>query len=233
MAAAMVLLSGWVPETGLVDPFCGVGTIGIEAALLAGGAPPGGERDYAFHRWPDFEPGSWASVVGSIGARAGAASSAGSPGPILLSDRDGEMVAAARRNAERAGVADLVQIETRVVGHLRGRPGPGTVITNPPYGKRVGRGDLTGLYRRLGAVVRERLPGHALALLTPDPKLARAADGGLRSTARFRHGGLAVELFRRPPLETPTDNRSQGEPVRSEPTVPGTPDGEPEKVDRK
>jgi putative N6-adenine-specific DNA methylase len=199
LAAALLLASDWDPSTGLVDPFCGSGTIGIEAALLARGLPPGGEREFAFHLWPGFEPGSWASVVASIATSVERAGVAPDSGPaILLSDRDRAATDGARANAARAGVADGVEIVTQVVSHLKARSGPGLVVTNPPYGRRLGRDELAGLYGRLGAVVRERLPDYALALLTTDAGLARAADGRLRSRLRFRNGGLAVQLFHRP-----------------------------------
>lgn len=236
MAAAMIALSGWRPDQALVDPFCGAGTIGIEAALIRSGRPPGGERDFAFHHWPTFDAGSWASVVGSIDAALGGVDSVittvtddgwrsipapGSmAGPIVLSDRDERAVAAARANAEAAGVADLVEIDTRVVAHLpalRHRPAvghrggdgegggdgvdgspAGHVITNPPYGKRVGGSSLTALYRRLGAVSRERLADCDLTLVTSGSALARAADGNLAPVASFRHGGLPVRVYHRP-----------------------------------
>lgn len=201
MAAAALALSGWDPATGLIDPFCGSGTIGIEAALLAAGLPPGGERPFAFHQWPDFEAGSWASVVGTIGSSVDRAEGTG---PIVLSDRDGDAVAMARANAERAEVADRVQFETKVVSHLGGSTGGGVVVTNPPYGKRMGTGKLQTLYARLGAVVRERVPEYGLTVISPDRKLAKAADGRLRPVARFGHGGLAVEVFHRPPAGAST-----------------------------
>ena len=204
LAAALVLAADWDPTSDLVDPFCGAGTIGIEAALLARGLPPGGEREFAFHRWPTFEPGSWASVVASIGTSVDRATEAGDPGPILLADRDETAVAAARANAERAGVVDGIEFANQVISHLKARPGPGLLVTNPPYGRRVGRDELTGLYGRLGAVARERLPGHHLAVLTTDTGLARAADRRLRSRLRLANGGLGVELFHRPP-PTPDD----------------------------
>lgn len=197
MATAALALSDWDPTATLIDPFCGSGTIGIEAALQARGMPPGGERAFAFHDWPDFDPGSWASVVGSIGSRD---STAETRGPIVLSDRDEVAVAMAQANAERAGVAEDIEFETRVVAHLKGRSDTGVVVTNPPYGRRLGKGQLNGLYGRLGAVVRERLPGYGLTLISPDTKLAKAADGGLRSAARFRHGGLPVDVFHRAPV---------------------------------
>lgn len=217
MAAAALSLSGWDPTTGLVDPFCGSGTIGIEAALLARGMPPGGERPFAFHDWPDFDPGSWASVVGSIEtAWRTAAEQAGDSdaAPIVLSDRDEAAVAMARANAEQAGVADHLRFETKVVSHVGGQQGPGAVVTNPPYGKRMGRGKLNALYGRLGAVVRERLPGYGLTVISPDRRLAKAADGGLRPVAGFRHGGLPVEVYHRaprPPASNSPDAVTGGE----------------------
>ncbi len=207
MAAAMLLVTEWDPTTGLVDPFCGSGTIGVEAALLAAAMPPGGEREFAFHHWPDFEPGSWASVIGSIDA----AAPDRDLGPINLSDRDADVLAAAARNAERAGVADRVNFDHRVVAQIKGRSGPGLVVTNPPYGKRLGRNELSGLYGRLGSVVRDRLKGYGMVVLTPDTKLAKAADGRLRSVARFRHGGLPVEMFHRPPPSPDPEGEQQAE----------------------
>ncbi len=218
MAAAILLACGWQPGTGLVDPFCGSGTIAIEAALLARSLPPGGERDFAFRQWRDFEPGSWASVAGSI-ATARSRDAGSGIGPILASDRDGSIVEAAGRNAERAGVAADIELRTHVVSHLPGRSGPGLVATNPPYGKRVGRRELAGLYGRLGAVVRDRLPGYGLAVLTPDAKLAAVADRRLRSVARFRHGGLPVELFHRPATIDVRPERGQAESAPARPVA--------------
>ncbi len=117
---------------------------------------------------------------------------------IVATDRDDAMIAAARANAEAAEVADLIDFDARVVSHLRARSDQGLVLTNPPYGRRLGTNRLIGLYRRLGAVVRERLPGYGLALITSEAKLARTADGDLRPIASFRHGGLPVRLYHRP-----------------------------------
>ena len=108
-----------------------------------------------------------------------------------------------------------VEVATRVVSHLKARPGPGLVATNPPYGRRVGRDGLRGLYGRLGSVVRDRLPGHDLAVLTTDPRLARAADGKLRPRLRFRTGGLAVQLHYRPAEPRPADRSDRDEVVES------------------
>ncbi len=193
MAASLLLAAGWDRTTGLCDPFCGSGVIPIEAALLAGNRPPGGDRGFAFHQWPSFETGTWASVRGEISAAATPIET-----PIHGSDRDADVVAMARANAERAGVADAVTFADRVVSHLPALPPPGLVVTNPPYGRRVGDGRLDGLYQRFGSVVRERLPEWGLAMVCTDAKLAAKADGRLERVARFKHGGLKVELRTRP-----------------------------------
>lgn len=193
MAAAMLAATGWDGSIALLDPFCGSGTIAIEGALMARGMPPGGDRPYAFQHWPGFEPGSWASVKGGI-------SSALKPQaeiPIMASDRDAGMIEMATANAARAGVGDQIQFETRVVSHLRALPGPGLVATNPPFGKRIGKGELSGLYQRFGAVLRERLADWDLAMVSADKSLARTTDAALKSIARFRHGGLPVNIVYR------------------------------------
>ena len=196
MAAALLLATQWSASSTLIDPFCGAGTIAIEGALLARNLPPGGDRTFAFAQWPHFEPGAWASVAGTVAANA--TTTLNSAGVILASDRDDEAVAAAKANAERAGVSDDIEFETKVVSHIGARTDEGLVATNPPYGKRIGDGDLTGLYRRLGGVVRERLPGFGLAMISSDRKLASKTDRALAPLARFRHGGLPVQLLYRP-----------------------------------
>ena len=210
MAAAALAAAGWRGETSLLDPFCGAGTIPIEAALAALGLPPGGRRPFAFHTWPSFEAGTWASVVAGILAEPGAL-----PDGVTItgSDRDPAMVRAAEANAERAGVAGHVQFAEGVVSQLKARPGPGLVLTNPPFGRRLGDHRLDGLYRRLGAVVNQRLAGWDLALICPERRLAHLADGRLAPLARFRHGGLPVELLHRP---APGDARPEAEQATSE-----------------
>lgn len=190
MAAALLLACDWDGSTPLLDPFCGSGTIAIEAALLARNAPPGGERGFAFQRWPRYEPGTWASVAGEVAARRVEPRC-----PIFASDRDAEMIKTAEANATRASVAGDIDLATLVVSHLPVRQGPGLVATNPPYGKRMGAGKLDGLYRRFGAVIVERYQGWSLAVICSDPKLAAKADGRLERVAKFRHGGLPVQLL--------------------------------------
>lgn len=195
MAAAMLLASGWSGETDFVDPFCGCGTIAIEAALIARAMPPSGERSYAFQNWPGFEPGTWASVKGAV-----AAAQIDSTVTIEASDRDELAIAAAVANAKRAGVSEDIEIFKLVVSHLKGHEGKGLIATNPPYGKRVGDSELSPLYRKFGALVRERFPQWDLVVVAPDARLVSKIDRGLKPITSFGHGGIGVKVFRREPL---------------------------------
>lgn len=193
MAAALLLASGWDAETPLADPFCGSGTIAIEAALMAMRLPPGGDRDFAFAHWPDFEPGTWASVAGSVGPNVREEL----PFAIEASDRDGAAVELTKANALRAGVEDQIQIEERVISHLPGHGGQGLVATNPPYGKRVGDGDLKALYKRMGSTIRDRRPQWGLSVVAADRKLVRLIDSRLKPIGGYSHGGTNVQMFTR------------------------------------
>jgi putative N6-adenine-specific DNA methylase len=191
LAAAAVLASGWRPGAPLVDPFCGSGTLAVEAALMAAGRPPGGGRRFGFEAWPSFAPGTWAAVKASP-----APGPPGDGAPIAGSDRDTAAVAAARANAARAGVSGGVMFSTAPLDQAAPvGEGPGWVVTNPPYGKRAASEDVRGLYARLGAVARERFGGWTVAVLVADGRAARAA--GLPFTERLRtvNGGIPVQLL--------------------------------------
>jgi putative N6-adenine-specific DNA methylase len=211
VAAAALLTARYDGSAPLLDPFCGSGTIPIEAALLADGSPPHRGRSWALQAWPSFAPGTWASALG--GAQAAAASRreerllAGAP-PILGSDRDEGAVASARANAGRAGVAELVALHAApvsaaappdpVVGGdgARGGAPAGWLVTNPPWGGRLaGGGDLRDLHAAFGRVVRERFAGWRVAVLTGDARLAGHAGLGLDRAWRTTVGGRPVTLL--------------------------------------
>ena len=192
LAAAMLLASRWDGRAPLIDPMCGSGTIPIEGALIARRLAPGRRRGFAFTRWPSFEPERWERLL----ARADAEALPRAPGPIVGSDRDAGAVRAARENAARAGVADDVAVEQRPVSALAVPPDAGWLVTNPPYGKRVGElGPLRDLYARLGEVIRERCPGWTVALLSPDKRLDAQLRLPLDELLATRNGGIAVRVL--------------------------------------
>lgn len=195
LAAALLRASGWDPRTPLVDPLCGAGTIPIEGALLARRIPPGLSRRFAFMEWPGFHPPTWERALAE--ARAQILPSA--PAPILGSDRDAGAVTAARENAERAGVAADIVFEEKVISRIAPPAGEraGAIVTNPPYGVRVGDRDaLRNLYAQLGNVARERFPGWSITALSADPRLDAQIGGNMETVMTTKNGGIPVRAVR-------------------------------------
>src|SRR5689334_21349265 len=192
LAAAMVLASGWRAEDILIDPMCGSGTIPIEAAMIARRIAPGLRRDFQFMRWPSFDAGLWKDLVSR------SESEIRDIAPTIRgADRDAGAVAAATRNAERAGVASDIELETQSLSASLDALADveGWILTNPPYGVRVGEsGDLRNLYARLGSVAKGKASWR-VGILTDDPRLARHAGVPLRSRFETRNGGIPVSFM--------------------------------------
>ncbi len=190
LAAAAVIASGWDRASPLVDPFCGAGTICIEAALLASERAPGAERDFRFRRWPSYAAARQPKRADPRALEAGAIPT------IHGYDRDAGAVEAASANAERAGLAGAVVLRQQSLSAFQAPAAQGWIVTNPPYGVRVGeRGELRNLYARFGSVVRERCSGWVVAFLSGDPALERATGLRLKTMLRTENGGLPVRLM--------------------------------------
>jgi putative N6-adenine-specific DNA methylase len=191
LAAAMLVGAGWDGSAPVVDPMCGSGTIPIEAALLARRIPPGMVRRFALMRWPGFDQALWERLVRQAHERV----LPRAPVPILGSDRDAGAVAASVANAERAGVVEDVEWRRAAISTMTPPPGRGWIVTNPPYGVRVGeRRALRDLYAQLGNVARRCCPGWEVAFLAAHPELERQT--GLEQAVRFttENGGIRVRL---------------------------------------
>jgi len=186
LACAVLALAGWRPGLPLLDPMCGAGTFAIEAARQGLGIAPGVERSFAFQRWRTFDTVRWAGLVAAAEAYRRTTLAA----PIHGSDRDPRAVVAARANAARAGVATVVTFDTGDLFNLTPTGPAGVVVLNPPYGRRIGGGDAT-LYRRLGDLLRDRLPGYRYAVVCPTPTLADATRLSGRRVL-LTHGGQRV-----------------------------------------
>jgi len=203
LACAMLLRGRW-PEVyanggALVDPFCGAGTLAIEAAWMAADVAPGLHREhFGFTRWRGHDAAAWSDLLGEARARAdvglGALRAA-----FFGSDHDPHVLAIARRNAQAAGVDRFVQFARQSVealeNPLRGGPS-GLLVANPPYGERLGQREaLFGLYRTLGDRLREAFPEWRGVLLVGDDELGHAL--GLRADRRYTlfNGALECTLL--------------------------------------
>jgi len=192
LACAMVIASGWDTISPLLDPFCGSGTIPIEAALLARRVPAGYNRRFAFMDWPNFHSKFWDKLL----ADAGKAIVSDIP-KIIASDRDAGAIQAAQANAERAGVADCIEFSCKAISAIDPPPFPGRVVTNPPYGVRLSRtNDLRNLYAQLGKVLRTRCPGWHVTVLCDRVQLIRSTGLEFDKGISMTNGGLKVRLVR-------------------------------------
>lgn len=192
LAAAMLFASGWDAVSPLLDPFCGSGTIAIEAALLSLGIPPGINRQFQFMDWPGFDPARWEALLAerplhpvSMQPR------------IQASDRDAGAIQSARANAARAGVEEFIEFKCLAVSAIQPPPEPGWVVTNPPYGIRVSANkDLRNLYAQFGNVLRRSCPGWRVAILCSDLALLGQTRLSLDTSFSTLNGGVKVRLAR-------------------------------------
>ena len=191
LGAALVMASGWDRSAPLLDPFCGSGTIPIEAAMLAAGIPPGSNRRFAFMNWPGFDPKGWEAILNA------ATKKPASQPRLLASDRDAGAIKMARENAERAGVEQLIEFKCQAVSSITPPSGPGWVVTNPPYGMRISEGkDLRNLYAQFGNVLRRSCGGWNVAMLCNDAILLGQMGMQLDTSLGFVNGGINVRVAR-------------------------------------
>lgn len=133
LAAALVQLSVWKRDRPFIDPFCGSGTIAIEAALMARNIAPGLSRNYVAEDWPELSKDLWIQARGE----AQAAILPAPEDPLLASDVDFRVLRTARENAKLAGVEDIIHFQQHDVSTLSTKKRYGCLITNPPYGQRL------------------------------------------------------------------------------------------------
>ena len=148
LAAGILLKSGWQGETPLVDPMCGSGTFLIEAALIAANIMPGIYRkNFAFEKWPDFDPELFDSIYNDDSAERTF------DHKIYGADISPKAIAIARENIKNAGVAKYIELEQKPLARWDESPEdgiPGVMVTNPPYGERINVEDMEGLYATIG-----------------------------------------------------------------------------------
>jgi 23S rRNA (guanine2445-N2)-methyltransferase / 23S rRNA (guanine2069-N7)-methyltransferase len=217
LAAAMLLRAHW-PEVyagggALLDPMCGSGTLLIEGALMAADVAPGLRREYfGFLGWQQHDIARWRSLLDEAKQRAETGLRALRP-CFFGSDADPRMVQTAKRNAQAAGVAGFFTLDKQDMARAAPPPGVGygLVITNPPYGERLGdRAEMPKLYRALGDTLRQRFTGWRAAVLAGDLELGRAMQLHADKRYALYNGALETVLLTfdlKPRDETPREPR--------------------------
>lgn len=204
LAAALLVRAGW-PERAkagepLIDPLCGAGTLLIEAALMAADQAPNLNRErFGFHGWAGHQDAVWSELKREAEARASIGRKRCKT-ELLGFDQSPAALTAAKSNAMRAGIPALITLHGQSLAQLS-RPDTltaeqGLMITNPPYGERLGElPELVRLYAQLGEKAKALFPGWTLALFTGNPDLGHRL--GLRAHKQYalKNGALDAKLL--------------------------------------
>ena len=212
LAAALIKMSGWKFDCDLIDPFCGSGTILVEAALMARNIYPGVFRQkFGFENWKDFNPELLSSIFEDD------SNERTFEHRIVGSDINLRAVEAALANAKAAGVADLITVEQREIRDFKKPEMPAVLITNPPYGERLRPEDLSDIYRTLGEKLKREFQGGEAWIISSREDLFDSMRLRPSFKVPLQNGSLDCELRKYVTFEGKLDNfRAQGNVVKTD-----------------
>ena len=212
LAAALIKMSGWKFDCDLIDPFCGSGTILVEAALMARNIYPGVFRQkFGFENWKDFNPELLSSIFEDD------SNERTFEHRIVGSDINLRAVEAALANAKAAGVADLITVEQREIRDFKKPEMPAVLITNPPYGERLRPEDLSDIYRTLGEKLKREFQGGEAWIISSREELFDSMRLRPSFKVPLQNGSLDCELRKYVTFEGKLDNfRAQGHVVKTD-----------------
>lgn len=192
LAAAMIKLSRWDEDRILIDPFCGSGTIPIEAAMLGRNIAPGLKRNFASEDWPNIGKSLWEE--GREEARDSIKAEL-EPRLIMGTDKDDEVIGIARYHARKAGVEDIIHFQTKPFAEFSTSRKYGYIITNPPYGERLSdRLEVEELYREMGRKFQE-LDTWSYYILTSHPNFESIFGKRASKRRKLYNGGIECQYY--------------------------------------
>ncbi len=199
LAASLILLSRWHPDTILIDPLCGSGTIPIEASLIGQNIAPGMNREFVSEHWPTLPRDLWRQARKETHDLAHYDKTL----EIIGTDIDNEVIKMARKNAYEAGVDELIHFQAMPVSDLRSKKKYGKIICNPPYGERLGNlKEIERLYRGMGKVF-SNLDTWSYYILTSYPEFERFFGKPATKKRKLYNGKIRVDYYQyfgpRPP----------------------------------
>lgn len=198
MAAALLNLTFWKPGRILVDPMCGTGTIPIEAALIAENRAPGLKRSFVAEQWPGF-----ARVFDEAREEAAAAIRPSKDVTVFGRDIDAKACDLAQTCAAAAGVSNAVRFEKAPLRSFTSPEQYGFVVTNPPYGERLGQADeIERLYREMGAVLR-KLDTWSIYVITAHPEFERLYGKRADKRRKLYNGRIPCQYYQYPGPKPP------------------------------
>lgn len=194
LAASILLLAGYTGQEALLDPMCGSGTIAIEAAYIALNKAPlihRGKDDFALEHLAGFDRALWRRVSDQLRATKKNAL----PAPIYVSDIRAEYVEVARASALRARVEKYLEFSAKPFQEWFPPAPTGLLVTNLPYGERIGAGVINALYRDVGSVIKERFSNWRIALLVPSDAPIHLLTLKPYQEIALMNGALPVKLL--------------------------------------
>ena len=192
LAAGIIKLSGWQVDQPLFDPMCGGGTILMEAAQIAGHIAPGLHRSFAFERLYNFDSSRWKSLCEASRAR----QALEAPFAVYGCDRQEEAVQSARTNLKQAGLDHVVDVKQGDILKMTPPTAAGILITNPPYGVRMGHAqELAEFYPRMGDVLKQQFPGWRAYILSTDMRLPALIRLAASRRLPLFNGALECRLY--------------------------------------
>ncbi|MDW7672945.1 MAG: class I SAM-dependent RNA methyltransferase [Bacillota bacterium] len=199
LAAALIMLSRWYPDTPLIDPLCGSGTIPIEAALIGQNIAPGMNREFVAEAWPNIPKELWREARKETHDLAKYDQEL----QIIGTDVDYRVLKLARQNAYEAGVDQLIHFQEQNVTQLQSKRKYGKIICNPPYGERLGeKEEVEQLYRDMGKAF-SRLDTWSYYIITSHPQFENLFGKPASKKRKLYNGRIKVDYFQyfgpRPP----------------------------------
>lgn len=208
MAAAMIMLSRWKPDRVFMDPFCGSGTIPIEAALIGQNIAPGMNREFVSESWPVIPKTAWREARAETHDLARYDQKL----EIIGTDMDDEILKIARNNATEAGVDDLIHFQRMDVRDVRTKRKYGYLICNPPYGERLGEWkQVAKMYGEMGQTF-AAMDTWSFYIITSDEQFEEHFGRTASKKRKLYNGNIKVDYYQffgpkppRGPMVTPTE----------------------------
>ncbi|MBM7645567.1 putative N6-adenine-specific DNA methylase [Scopulibacillus daqui] len=204
LAAALIMLTNWTPDRPFVDPFCGSGTLPIEAALIGQNIAPGFNRDFVSESWPLIPQADWEKAREEVEDLA----KYDQPLNIIGTDIDHKMVELSAGNALEAGLGDLIQFKQMQVSDFTSKEEYGCMVGNPPYGERMGEyKQAEAIARQLGQLYRE-YPTWSFYFITSFEEFEKAFGKAASKKRKLYNGRIRTDYYqyfgKRPP-QTPKE----------------------------
>lgn len=205
MAAALIMLTNWHPDKPFIDPFCGSGTIPIEAALIGQNIAPGFNRAFISEDWPWFNANIWDEVR----LEAEDVAKYDQPLDIMGSDIDHRMVDIAKANSSEAGLSDLIDFKQMQVRDISTRKEYGVIVGNPPYGERLGdKQAVEQMYKEMGQAF-AKLDTWSIYIITSHPDFEQLYGKPATKKRKLFNGFIRTDYYqywgKRPPRQPKRD----------------------------